>query len=71
MGDLELATALGVASSQISAFRAKLRRMRDKGELLMDDWKEFESRKRNEPRFLYRVTATAIVTMSKRYLPSN
>jgi hypothetical protein len=67
MGDVELAEALGVHSSQISAFRAKLKRMRDKGELSIDDWQEFENRKRNEPQFLYRANAPAVVAMAKRY----
>ena len=67
MGDVELASALGVHSSQIPAFRRKLKRMRDKGELSLDDWQEFENRKRNEPQFHYRANAPAIVAMAKRY----
>ena len=67
MGDVELAAALGVHSSQIRAFRAKLKRMRDKGELSIDDWQEFENRKRNQPQFHYRLNAPAIVAMAKRY----
>jgi len=67
MGDVELAAALGVHPSRIPAFRAKLKRMRDKGELSIDDWQEFENPKRNEPQFLYRAKAPAIVAMAKRY----
>ena len=67
MGDMELANALGVHPSQIQAFRAKLSRMRNKHELLMDDWQESPNPKRNEPQFLYRANAPAIVAMAKRY----
>jgi len=67
MGDVELAETLGVHSSRIPAFRAKLKRMRDKVELSIDDWQEIENRKRNEPQFLYRANAPAIVAMAKRY----
>lgn len=67
MGDVDLAAALGVHSSKIPAFRAKLKRMRDKGELSIDDWQEFKNPKCNEPRFLYHANTPAIVAMAKRY----
>lgn len=67
LGDVALAEALGVEASQIRAFRQKLKRMRDKGELSVDDWHVIESRKRNESQFVYRPDAPGIVAMAKRY----
>jgi hypothetical protein len=67
MGDVALAKALRVHSSQLAAFRAKLSRMRKQRELSMDDWQEIETRKRNEPKILYRSSAPAIVNIAKRY----